>query len=223
MIFWLKKYYFQLQIKLLIIFKPTVLFDKINQLNWYKNMLRQWVDDQNFTAKSKVLEVGCATGALTAYIAKSGCLPTGIDSSSKMIELAKINNNDIDFLVANVFDLPFETGFFDVVIAASLINIVSDKNKAIYELTRTCKKGGMITILVPSAKFNDENLGSLQASVGDSGFSAAAMRAWHKLAPKMKASDISDLFKQAGMIKITTKNYLQGMVISVSAIKPFSF
>lgn len=223
MIFWLKKYYFQLQIKLLIIFKPTVLFDKINQLNWYKNMLRQWVDDQNFTAKSKVLEVGSATGALTAYIAKSGCLPTGIDSSSKMIELAKINNNDIDFLVANVLDLPFETGFFDVVIAASLINIVPDKSKAIYELTRTCKKGGMITILVPSAKFNDENLGSLQASVGDSGFSAAAMRAWHKRAPKMKASDISDLFKQAGMIKITTKNYLQGMVISVSAIKPFSF
>jgi ubiquinone/menaquinone biosynthesis C-methylase UbiE len=221
MIFWLPKYYFKIQIKILIIFKPTVLFDKINELNWYKNTLHQWIDDHNFPTKSKVLEVGCATGALTSYIAKLGYIPKGVDVSNKMIELAKTNHSQIDFLVASVFDLPFEDNFFDVVIAASLINIVPDKSKAIYELTRTCKKGGMITILVPSAKFNDENLCSLQASVGDSGFSVAAMRAWHKLAPKMKISDISDLFKQAGLIEITTKNYLQGMVISVSAIKPF--
>ncbi len=74
MLFWLNKFYFQLQIKLLILFRPAVLFDRINQLNWYKNTLRQWVDDQSFTTKSKVLEVGCASGALTAYIAKSGYL-----------------------------------------------------------------------------------------------------------------------------------------------------
>jgi len=220
MIFWLKKYYFQLQIKLLIIFRPTVLFDKINQLSWYKKTLRQWVDDQSFIAKSKVLEVGCASGALTAYIAKSGCIPTGIDSSNKMIELAKIKNSGIDFLVANVMDLSFDTDFFDAVIAASLINIVPDKSKAIYELSRTCKKDGMITILIPSAKFNDKNLISLQASIGNSGFSLAAMEAWHKRAPKMKDSDILNLFKQAGLTEIRTKYYLQGMVMSVSAIKP---
>lgn len=221
MIFWIKKQYFQLQIKLLITFKPTVLFDKINQLNWYENTLHQWIDDQSFTAKSKVLEVGCASGALTAYIAKSACTPTGVDFSRKMIKLAKSKNNDIAFLVANVLDLPFETVFFDVVIAASLINIVPNKSKAINELFRTCKKGGMITILVPSAKFNNKNLFSLQASLGNSGFSVAAMDAWHKLAQKMRANDISSLFKQAGLTEITIKNYLQGMVISVSAIKPF--
>jgi len=220
MILWLQKYYFQMQIKMLIIFKPTVLFDKINELNWYKNTLHQWIDDHNFPTKSKILEVGCATGALTSYMTRIG-IPKGVDASNKMIELAKTNHSQIDFLVASVFDLPFEDNFFDVVIAASLINIVPDKSKAIYELTRTCKKGGTITILVPSAKFNDENLGSLQASVGDSGFSVAAMRAWHKLAPKMKISDISDLFKEAGMRNITTTKYLQGMVISVSAIKVF--
>ena len=51
MIFWIKKQYFQLQIKWLLAFKPTVLFDKINQLNWYANTLRQWVDDQSFSTK----------------------------------------------------------------------------------------------------------------------------------------------------------------------------
>lgn len=221
MILWLNKYYFQLYIKLLIHFRPAVLFDRINQLNWYRNTLRLWVDDQSIFAKSNVLEVGCAAGALTAYIATSGCIPTGVDSSIKMIELAKIKNNKIDFLVANVLDLPFENNFFDVVIAASLINIVPNKSKAIDELSRTCKKGGTITILVPSADFKDKNLLSLQASLRNSGFSVAALEAWHKLAPKMETSDISYLFKQARLTRITTKNYLQGMVIAVSAIKPF--
>ena len=221
MIFWLKKYYFQSLIKLLIILSPTTLFDKINQLNWYKNTLRQWVDDQHFAEKNTVLEVGCATGTLTSYLAKSACIPTGIDLSSQMIKLAKINDNNIDFSVANVFDLPFETDYFDAVIAASLINIVPNKDKAIDELSRTCKKGGVLTILVPSAKFNDQDLLALQTSLGESGFSMAALEAWHRLAPKMTTSDVLSLFKQAGLKEITTKHYLQGMVFSVSATKPF--
>lgn len=169
--------YFQLYIKLLIHFRPAVLFDKINPLNWYRNTLRLWVDDQSILAKSNALEAGGATGTLTTYIATSDCILTGVDSSSKMIELAKINNNNIDFLVENILDLPFENDFFDVLIAASLINIVPNKSKAIDELFRTCKKGGTISILVPSADFNDKNLISLQASLGNSGFSVAALEA----------------------------------------------
>jgi len=221
MINWLSKVYAQLQIKLLIIFRPTVLFDKINQLNWYKNTLHQWVDDQNFPANSKVLEVGCATGALTAYLAKTGCVPTGVDLSSDMIELAKHKNTDIEYLEADVMDLPFDANSFDVVLATSLINIVDKKTKAINELSRTCKKGGVITILVPSDSFGDKDLPPLQLSVGSTGFSAAAMKAWHENPPKMKTSDIECLFKQAGLKEITTRSYLQGMVISASAIKPF--
>jgi ubiquinone/menaquinone biosynthesis C-methylase UbiE len=221
MTFSLENIYFKLQIKLLLIFKPTVLFDRINQLDWYQNTLRQWVDDQAFSTDSKVLEAGCAAGSITAYIANSGCIPTGVDFSSDMIELAKNKNSNINFLVADVLDLPFEKNSFDAVIAASLINIVTDKNKAINELSRTCRKGGSISILVPLAEFNDDSLYSLQTSLGNAGFSYAAMNAWHRLPPKMKASEISILFKKAGLTEITTKQYLQGMVISVSAIKLF--
>jgi ubiquinone/menaquinone biosynthesis C-methylase UbiE len=211
-----KKYYFKIHIKLLAIFRPTVLFDRINRLNWYKNTLHQWVDDQSFGAQSKVLEVGCATGALTAYMAKSGYISQGVDASDKMIELAKINNSGINFSVADVLDLPFEDDFCDAVITASLINIVSDKSKAVAELSRICRKNGIVSILVPSAKFNDKNLRSLQESLDHSGFSVAAMEAWHHSAPKMKASDVSSLLKEAGLTKITIRKYLQGMVISVT-------
>ncbi|MDQ7073737.1 MAG: hypothetical protein Q9O24_00930 [Gammaproteobacteria bacterium] len=46
MITWLNTLYFQLHIKLLVMFKPTLLFDKINQLDWYKNTLQQWAVHQ---------------------------------------------------------------------------------------------------------------------------------------------------------------------------------
>lgn len=215
-----KKIYFQLQIKWLVIFKPTALFAKINQLNWYKNTLYQWVDDLHFNPKSKVLEAGCASGVLTSHIAKLNHTPTGIDLSNNMVKLAKRKNNYIDFSVADIFDLPFKADLFDSIITASLLNIVPNQRKAIDELSRVCKKGGIIAVLVPLGGFNDNNLLALQASLGNTGFSFAAMNAWHKLAPKMKASDISAFFKQAGLTEIIIRNYLQGMVVSVSAVKP---
>ena len=217
MIIWIKQQYFRLQVKWLIIFKPTRLFDKINQLDWYKNTLCQWVDEQNFATQSKVLEVGCATGTLTTYMAQSGLITTGVDYSSNMVKQAKQQHSDMDFLTANVLDLPFEAGYFDVVIAASLVNIVSDKDKTMQELARVCKKGGRLTILVPSATFSDQDLRALQTSLHSSGFSRAAMEAWHQRAPKMKASEFLPLFKQAGLTQPTTKSYLHGMVIAISA------
>ena len=220
MISWLGKIYADLQINLLIIFRPAVLFDKINQLGWYKNTLHHWIDDQNFPVNSKVLDVGCATGALTAYLAKAGFVPTGVDLSRDMIKAAKHNNTNIEYSEADIMKLPFATNCFDIVLATSLLNIVDNKTKAINELSRTCKKGGTITILVPSENFSDTDLQLLQLSSGVSGLSAAMMKAWHKNSPKMKASDLDNLFKQAGLTEIMIKRYLYGMVISVLAIKP---
>ncbi|MDQ7073738.1 MAG: class I SAM-dependent methyltransferase [Gammaproteobacteria bacterium] len=165
--------------------------------------------------------MGCASGTLTAYLATSGSVATGIDASEKMIQLANAKHPDLDFHVADAVELPFETGTFDAVIAASLLNIVSDQEKVMAELVRSCKKEGSISVLVPSAQFNDNDLRSLQASLGSSGFSAAAMKAWHKLPPKMAEDDIVSLFEQAGLTNITTEYYLHDMVVSVAGMKRF--
>ncbi len=220
MILWLRNHYFRLQLRFLGIFKPTVLFHRINQLSWYKTMLQEWADIQGFTMKSKVLEVGCATGMLTNHLSSSGYIPTGVDYSGSMIELAQSNYSHIDFSVASVLQLPFETESYDGVIAASLMNIITDQNKAIEELFRVCKKGGRVTILVPLAGFDDTELHLLQSLPGNTGFSIAAMEAWHRLAPKMRVGDMVSLFEYAGLADITTTKHLQGMAFSISALKP---
>lgn len=65
---WLTKHYYHFNVRLLAVFNPTKLFDRINHLTWYKKALRQWVDDQCFSPASNVLEAGCATGEITAYL-----------------------------------------------------------------------------------------------------------------------------------------------------------
>lgn len=216
---WLRKQYYYLRVLFLAVFRTTELFDKINQLNWYQNLLRQWVNDQHFTVRSKLIEIGCATGALTAYLSTRGYIPTGVDYSSKMISLAKIKNHHINFIEADIHDLPFNSNSFDGVISASLLNLIDDKTHAMTELSRICKKGGRIAILVPLSEFEDSALPELQHAIGNSNFSFAVLKIWHKLAPKMTTSDITTLFTQSGLINISITTYLQGMVISISGIK----
>lgn len=216
---WFKARLFQFLILGLSIFRPNILFERINKLGWYKNALRQWAEDQNLSIGSKVLEVGCATGTLSAAMAHMGYKMTGVDYSHRMIEDAKNKYKGISYLEADVLDLPFKTGEFDAVIAASLINIIDNKEQCIIELTRSCKTNGVVSILVPSDEFGDKDLRLLVGSHQASGFSEAAMKAWHNQAPKLKTSDILFLFKNSGFKGLKIKKYLQGMVISVSGIK----
>ncbi|MDQ7050760.1 MAG: class I SAM-dependent methyltransferase [Enterobacterales bacterium] len=216
----ISKYYYQLQIQGLILVNPCRLFDRINQLEWYKRTHRQWFDEINLKTNTRVLEIGSATGTLTNYIAETGSIPIGLDSSSKMIKLARKNHPAISFIQASALELAFKKETFDAVIAASLLNIIPDKDLLLKEIFRATNQGGKISVLVPSKNFGDSDLLRLQQTESVSGFSAAAMKAWHNKPPKMSAEEITVILTQAGFTKIKSKYYLQGMVISVTAVKP---
>lgn len=102
--------------------------------------------------KSTVLDVGCGTGFTACRIAKDyGCRVVGIDVSEKMIsrsrERARKENVAIEFEVADATELPFEDGFFDVVIMESFLTIVAEAStiqKALHEVARVVKSGGRV-------------------------------------------------------------------------------
>ncbi len=82
---WISQRLFDIQIKVLLALKPTVLFHKINQLEWYQDTLRQWINSHKFNRNIKLLEVGSATGSLSGYLAECGYITTAVDSSEAMI------------------------------------------------------------------------------------------------------------------------------------------
>jgi len=213
------QWFYRLQILLLATLRPTTLFKKINQLEWYKKTLHTWIVSLPLSSKSQLLEVGCATGVLSAYVSTLGHKATGIDGSKNMIDIASKNYSNIDFKVADATRLPFLDAQFDAVLSSSLLNIVDDKQKVLSEMLRVAKNHGTISFLVPLEGFSAENLTKLTTDLNLEGFSKAALHMWHKSAPKMSYNEIQTLADDEDLTIKSTDYYLDNMLISMTIIK----
>ena len=102
-----------------------------------------------FNKKDRVLECACGTGMLTEVIA-SECLGlTATDFSSGMLKRAKKKCrrfSNICFEKVSILDLPYSDSSFDKVVAANVIHLLDEPYKALSELDRVCRRGGMIII-----------------------------------------------------------------------------
>lgn len=210
-----------IQIKLLLVFTPATLFQKISQLDWYSRTLHDWIDLHTSDKNLRILDAGCATGYLSEYLHRSGQQVTGIDASAAMIKTATHSNPEIDFRLADANQLPFEDNTFDIVSSASLVNIVPEPGELIKQMARVCKQGGWLTFLFPVAGFNEEDLRQCIAILGLSGFSKVALVTWHRSAPKISVRKVNNYLEHSGLRPSKPEFYLHGMLASVSARKDF--
>jgi ubiquinone/menaquinone biosynthesis C-methylase UbiE len=94
------------------------------------------------------LEVGCGTGIFTALIA-SMCAPAkvvGIDPAHPLIAHARrrAKTSTIEFRLGDVQDLPVQDASFDVLASSLVLNFVSDRERALSEICRVARPGGLI-------------------------------------------------------------------------------
>lgn len=113
-----------------VIDKHTGLFDRIakvygwffhRQQTGYEIALKKLGEVEDLSSVSRVLDIGCGTGALCSVFAKSGYQTFGVDSSQKMLQQAekKTKGLNIDFQQASIVnDLPFENDSMDLVSAS---------------------------------------------------------------------------------------------------------
>lgn len=103
-------------------------------------------------ATSRVLDIGCGPGNTACLIVEDyGSQVYGIDISEVMIAKAKHRaqrqrlTEKLEFRVADVFDLPFEDDWFDVVIFESVLTpLPGDKKQAMKEMVRVVRPGGRV-------------------------------------------------------------------------------
>lgn len=102
-----------------------------------------------------VLEIGCANGDLSVFIAAHGATLYGIDIDPVAVDLAryKVAKLGIDtcrFQVGNGYQLNLPDQYFDTVVVAEVLEHVNDPKRIIKEAYRVCKPGGKVIISVPN-------------------------------------------------------------------------
>lgn len=105
------------------------------------------------------LEVGCGRGSLSAYFSDAGFKCTLLDISPSVIDIAKqiFSKNALhaQFIVGDVYDLPFDDNSFDIVFSIGLLEHLEDVEKPMWEQVRVLEDGGLfITYVVPENKNN---------------------------------------------------------------------
>ena len=101
------------------------------------------------------LEIGCAPGKILAWVANTfDAHVSGVDYAETGIEMSKklflSLGIEADLRCEDIFDTTFESGSFDVVYSAGLIEHFNDPSDVVRRHIDLCKPGGISIIVIPN-------------------------------------------------------------------------
>jgi ubiquinone/menaquinone biosynthesis C-methylase UbiE len=155
--------------------------------------LEQLAESLEIAAGSAILDVGTGTGVLLPFllekIGDTGWL-VALDFAEEMLEKARAKNfkGNIDYINADIADVPLLDGIFDAVVCYSSFPHFRNKPKALREINRLLKNGGKLYICHTSGK---DEINRIHRQV--------AVLAHHTIP---EASVMCDLLSAAGFVNI---------------------
>lgn len=98
-----------------------------------------------------ILDAGCGNGYWVRRLSNSAKKVIGIDSSKELIKIAKRRGSfsNVSFKIADLVKaLPFEDGYFDIILSSMVLHYLPDINSVAKEFKRVLKKGGKIVFSI---------------------------------------------------------------------------
>lgn len=142
------------------VFMDTMATEYLERTPWTELRLGAVRDLLDPQPGDRVLDLGCAAGAITHHLSTLGCDATGIDLEPRAIEKARELFPGLSFEVADATDLPFGDASFDKAVAADFVEHVEDDVflAMCAELRRVLVPGGTFAIYAPNPRHLIERL-----------------------------------------------------------------
>jgi SAM-dependent methyltransferase len=113
---------------------------------WSRVVAKEFLGWLGVPRAARWLDVGCGTGALTQTILRD-CAPHGVhgvDSSTGFVESARQCTNGASFEVGDAQALAAKDGEFDAAVSGLVLNFVPKPERAVGEMRRAVRPGGMV-------------------------------------------------------------------------------
>ena len=132
----------------------------LEQTPWTRLRLSAVRDLVEPSSGDRVLDLGCAAGAVTHFLSTFGCDVVGVDSEPLALETARSLFPGLRFELADVTELPFPGASFDKAVAADLVEHLEDEPFAqmVAEVARVLVPGGTLSIYTPNPRHLIERL-----------------------------------------------------------------
>ncbi len=93
------------------------------------------------------LDAGCGAGMAAALAAARGARVAGFDAAGALLEIARERTPQGDFRLADLEDVPFAEGSFDVVTGFNAFQFAADPVRALAEARRVARPGGAVVVM----------------------------------------------------------------------------
>jgi SAM-dependent methyltransferase len=118
---------------------------------WSRPVAREFADRLDVPSGAHWLDVGCGTGVLTEEaLAHSAAAVVGLDASADFVGHAAAHLTDAraSVVVADARSLPLRDATADAVVSGLMLNFVADRRRALEEMRRVCRPGGVVAVYV---------------------------------------------------------------------------
>ena len=175
---------------------------------WSRRVARAFLDWLVVPDGSDWVDVGCGTGALAQTILehKSPRFVKGVDPSPAFIEYAKANvvGEHAAFEVGDAQSLPIHPATFDVAVSGLVLNFVPEPARAVSEMARVVRPGGVVAAYVWDYAGKMELMRyfwDAALSLDDAAYELDEGRRF----PICQPDPLTDLFLQAGLLEVEAR------------------
>ena len=111
----------------------------------------RWIDELELSPGSRVLDLGCGAGFLSAELVARGYTVCALDSVRSMIDATREtvrqdSSGTLSVALGDAHQLPCASGVFDLVVALGLFPWLHSEQRALAEIVRTLKPNGFLIL-----------------------------------------------------------------------------